>query len=178
MKYARALAILSLLLLAPSHFALAGPIKNEQTILSGVLTRAGVSGQAQLSDEQLTSLCEKGYSQAFFLYSGASARRVNCSRGSISYRSISWLKTTPVLEAVDAGLRGGGKVFVHCHNGAHASGFVAAIALRQFCGYSADPALSYWVKTNTYGNPPGLGTIKSKLRSFTPVSHLSTGSCR
>jgi hypothetical protein len=179
MNFVRLAALLGLALLASPDFAFAGPIKNQQTILDGVLTRAGVSGQTQLSDDQLVSLCESGYSQAFYLYSGATAREIACSKGTISYRSISWLNTTPILEAIDAGLRGGGKVFVHCNNGAHASGFVAAIALRQFCGYSAEQALNYWYKTNTYGNPPGLGTIKAKLRAFTPVSSLSTSpSCR
>jgi len=178
MKVICATILLGLATLAPEH-ALAGPIKNEQNVVSGVLTRAGVKGQTQLSDDQLVSLCEAGYTKAYFLYSGATTRTVSCSKGSISYRSISWTSTGPIMQAIDSGLRGGGRVFVHCHNGAHASGYVAAIALRQFCGYSSDQAFAYWNKTNTYGTPPGINKIKSNLRSFTPDRGLTTtNGCR
>lgn len=172
-------SLLALLLLSQSDFAHAGPVKNQQSVLGGVLVRAGVSGQAQLSNEQLSDLCEKGFSQAFFLYSGATPRSVSCSRGKIAYRSVSWLNPAPVLQAINAGLQGGGRVFVHCNNGAHASGFIAAIALRQFCRYSGDEAMAYWSRTNAYGNPPGIGRIRRELNSFSPLSGMAaSSSCR
>lgn len=153
--------------------AYAGDIKNAQHLLGGVLTRAGVRGQTELSDSQLKALCEDGYAHAYFLYSGARARTISCSSGTISYSSINWLKTTPILEAISDGLEGRGRVFVHCHNGAHASGYVAAAALRQFCGYSSSQAMSYWEKSNDYGIPPGYKKIKSNLQSFDPIGGLS-----
>lgn len=151
----------------------AGAIKNSQNVVGGMLTRAGVKNQEQLSDSQLEELCDQGYSHAYFLYSGASARTISCGRGSISYKSVNWLKTGEVMNAISSGLEGGGRVFVHCNNGAHASGYVAAIALRQFCGYSASAAMNYFDKTNTYGKPPGYGKIKSGLNSYNPISGLS-----
>lgn len=166
-------------LLFTSGLAHAGPIKNAQNILGGVLTRAGVSGQTQLSDSQLADLCEKGYSQAFYLYSGASPRSVSCSKGRISYRSVSWLNPAPIMQAVSAGLQGGGRVFVHCNNGAHASGYVGAVALRQFCRYTSDEAMAYWHKTNTYGIPPGIGRIKKEVSSYSIQSGMAaSSSCR
>ena len=175
----RRASLILALLLAQSGFAHAGEVKNQQTILGGVLTRAGVGGQSQLSDQQLQVLCEKGYSHAFFLYSGASPRTISCGRGRITYRSVSWLNPAPVLQAINAGLQGGGKVFVHCNNGAHASGFTAAIALRQFCRYTADEAMAYWGKTNTYGIPPGIGRIRKEVSAFRPESGMAASSaCR
>ena len=142
MTMLRKLSFLTVLLLTQTGFARAGEIKNAQTILGGVLTRAGVGGMSQLSDEQLRGLCEKGYTHAYYLYSGATPRTISCSRGRISYQSVNWLNNPgAVMEAVEAGLKGGGKVFVHCHNGAHASGAIAALALRQFCRYSGDEAM-------------------------------------
>jgi hypothetical protein len=179
MNILRSVSVLVVLLLAQSNFAQAGAIKNQQNILGGVLTRAGVDGQTQLSDSQLSDLCEKGYSHAFYLYSGASARSISCSKGRIAYQSVSWLNPAPVLEAVNAGLHGGGRVFVHCHNGAHASGFTAAAALRQFCRYSAAEAMAYFNRTNTYGTPPGIDVIRNKLNNFSPLAGMAaSSSCR
>lgn len=179
MTFLRNACLLALLLLVQTNFAQAGAVKNQQNVLGGVLTRAGVAGQQQLSDQQLSTLCEQGYSHAFFLYSGASPRTIRCSRGQISYRSVSWLNPAPILEAINAGLKGGGRVFVHCFNGAHASGFVAAVALRQFCRYSGGQAMDYWSQTNAYGNPPGIGRIQKELYSFSPLPGMSSSSsCR
>lgn len=179
MNTLRNFSLLVALVLTQAGFAQAGEIKNAQNVLGGVLTRAGVSGRSQLSDEQLRGLCEKGYSHAFFLYSGATPRTVSCSKGQIAYRSVSWLNPTPVLEAINAGLHGGGRVFVHCNNGAHASGFTAAVALRQFCRYTSEEAMAYWSKTNTYGIPPGIGTIRRNLDTFSPLGGMAASpACR
>ncbi|MGZ3695924.1 MAG: hypothetical protein ACXWQO_17700 [Bdellovibrionota bacterium] len=179
MNILRHVSFLAVLLLAQSNFAHAGAVKNQQNILGGVLVRAGVSGRTQLSDQQLRTLCEQGFSQAFFLYSGATPRSISCSKGRISYRSVSWLNPAPILQAVNAGLNGGGRVFVHCLNGAHASGVIAALALRQFCRYSGEEAMAYWARTNAYGIPPGIGTIRRAVITFSPLGGMAaSSSCR
>jgi hypothetical protein len=49
---------------------------------------------------------------------------------------------------------------------------VAAIALRQFCGWSADAAIAYWTR-NTDGNATGFGQVVERIKDFTPISKLS-----
>ena len=37
-----------------------------------------------------------------------------------------------------------GPVYLHCWNGWHQSGFISAILLKQFCGFSTLKSLHYW----------------------------------
>lgn len=178
MSLKKTLALSMLALIAAS--AAAGPIKNEQTILGGSLTRAGVGGQTPLAESQLIDLCKKGYSSAYFLYGSVQTKTISCGENrSITYKSNSWLKPAPILEDINRDLTSkSGHVFVHCNNGAHASGYVAAIALRQFCGLSADDALKYWNRTNSYGIPPGMNTIRKGIDAFEPIEGMTrSGAC-
>lgn len=153
-------------------------IKNSQSVLGGLLTRAGVRNMKQLSASELRTLCEQGHNEAFFLYKGASEQQVACSRGTISYRSPGDYRAPEninrILNNINAGLSTGQKTFVHCYNGAHASGFVAAIALRTFCGMSGDDAAKYWDKT-LGGYPlqePNRTKLLNRLRSYSVRTEL------
>lgn len=68
----------------------------------------------------------------------------------------------------------GEKTFVHCNNGAHASGFVAAIALRTFCGISGDQAVRYWDKTLAGYDlqEPNRSGLMKRIRNYSPRSNL------
>lgn len=172
--------VLCLTLALSAASAFAGDIKNEQSILGGSLIRAGVKNQAPLTREQLVSLCERGFSKAYFLYKNEPEITVNCSGNrSITYKSQNWLQPAPILDAINRDLTSrSGHVFVHCNNGAHASGFVAAVALRQFCGVSGAEAFQYWrAKTGSYGDsPPARGRIERDLRNFSPISGMTRAS--
>lgn len=151
-------------------------IKNTQSVLGGALTRAGNKNMKQLDDQQLAQLCEQGYSSAYFMYEGAQARTVNCSRGSITYSSTSISSAPQILQNVSSSLRGhGGKVFVHCYNGAHASGYVAAVAMKQFCGLSSDQAFAYWKKTlGGYDlSPKGKASIQKRIANYSVDASLT-----
>lgn len=177
MKLTLSLAAMILSLAATSMTAHAGNIKNAQDVLGGFLTRAGVEKQEQLSDSQLVDLCEQGYYRAYFLYSGAKARTIKCSSGEIKYSSVHWTNNdTDILEAISYGMDSGQRVFVHCNNGAHASGYIAALALRQFCGYSSSKAFSYWEgHVGIYGKtPPARDKIQKRLKAFEPLPGLSS----
>lgn len=153
----------------------AGVIKNQQNLLSGALTRAGNTNRAELNDSQLADLCEKGYTKAYFLYKGARERAVTCSQGTIAYKSESIQNLNPVMEEVYRGIKSGSRVFVHCNNGAHASGLVGAFALRQFCGYSADAAFKYWNSNlNGYAlQPQNVAGIRRRITNFQPSSSMT-----
>ena len=150
--------------------AQAGEIKNSQDLLGGLLTRAGNSKQQQLNDQQLKMLCEQGYTNAYFLYDGATARTVSCSKGTIKYSSQGTKNVKPIIANIYDGVKSGHRTFVHCHNGAHASGIVAAMALREFCDYSGDKAFNYWVqkaKTNPLPEK-NVGIIRGRLMNYQP----------
>lgn len=60
-----------------------------------------------------------------------------------------------------------GPVLVHCWNGLHYAGMVSAMALRQFCGASADVAEAYWRATaNRDANYPH---VIRHIREFRPL---------
>lgn len=126
-------------------------IKNSQDILGGLLTRAGVAKRQPLTQGQLVALCESGYTQAFFLYGGAKDQTVKCDEGEIRYRSLKDFRMPEnmnlILNNVQKGFSTGERTFVHCNNGAHASGYVGAIALRSFCGVESSSAVTYWDRT-------------------------------
>ncbi len=161
-------ALLLIIALQPSIAA--AQIKNEQSLLGGALTRAGNKGMLELNDSQLVDLCEQGYSAAYFVYEGATPRTVACSRGSITYSSQSSSDPMPILISILDGMRLGTRVFVHCYNGAHASGVVAAVALRQFCGLPGEAAFNYWTGSmGGYDLPAAsIAKIRNRINGFVP----------
>lgn len=68
-----------------------------------------------------------------------------------------------------------GPVFVHCWNGWHATGEMAAISLMQFCNYSGKQAGEYWkANVGDNGNKPAYQNIVNKhIGQFPTFSNLS-----
>ncbi len=164
----KSLMILILSLVAMSAQA---QIKNEQTLLNGLLVRAGVKGQKPLSDAELTSLCERGFTKAYVLYGGMN-KSMPCSRGTIQYIGSKDFRSPDdmnrIINDVHASLSLKEKTFVHCNNGAHASGFVGAIILRTFCAMSAENAVTYW-KNHLGGYPlqePNQSSLLKRIRDY------------
>jgi hypothetical protein len=145
--------LLALLTLSLGLAAHAGQIRNQETVISGAVTRAGTTKKAQYNDDTLTALCEQGYTLAIFLYSGATARTVRCSGGrAISYLSVTKFQAIdPVVNRISTAVNAGGKAIFHCWNGTHATGFVAAAVLNRLCGFSGAQAARYFEN----GVPPG-----------------------
>lgn len=121
-------------------------LKNFKTVMPGALYRGGGNGsRAPMSESSLRRLCEAGFSTAYYLYGSGKGRTLNCGSNTIEYKNIRYSKPRSILRAVyDAIQNQSGPVYEHCWYGVHASGYVAAVALRQFCGYSAEQAVSYW----------------------------------
>ena len=155
-------------------------------VLPGVLYRgAGSGGQHPLIAEQLNALCEAGFSEAFYLYPNGfnSNQPITCrSNGrnqQLAYsvegfrprngRHQTLKKIYDVIQ--NPGL---GPVFVHCWNGWHASGEVAAIALMQFCGWSGSQAAAYWEKNiGDKGNISRYqGIMHKHIAGFEPFADL------
>lgn len=144
-------------------------LQNFKTVMPGALYRGGsTGGRNPMNDSALQGLCEDGFSTAVFLYGrGSSDRNMSCSRGNTSYKNISMSKDKKILGLIyNAIQNGSGPVYVHCWYGVHASGYIAAVALRQFCGYSAEQAVSYWnasvPKSIRYPK------VQNQIRNFVP----------
>lgn len=126
-------------------------VKNFKVVMPGVLYRGGgEGGKNPLSDKALQSLCREGFRSAVYGYKTGwtGTKKVSCEGGQLIYTYRQWDKVSDAQE-MHRELFGliknrGGAMYVHCWYGVHASGFLAATALMQFCGYSASQAVAYW----------------------------------
>ena len=61
-----------------------------------------------------------------------------------------------------------GPIYLHCWNGWHQSGFVSAVLLKQFCGFSTTKSLHYWEDCADNWTR-GYDRIKDAIRNFIPI---------
>ena len=64
-----------------------------------------------------------------------------------------------------------GPVLVHCWNGLHSAGMIAAMALRQFCGVSGEDAANYWLATTSHAS--AYPYMVDHIREFRPLQGYS-----
>ena len=146
-------------------------------VMSGVLYRGGFQGgdkdRTGLSSSQRKSLCEKGFSKAFYADFGKNTDygTTYCGAGrSLDYESARSSSPAPFIKAVHSVIENPdkGPVFVHCMWGVHSSGALSAMALVQFCGWSEERAKQYWNEARNNA-PCGGGCdkwIDAKFRNF------------
>jgi len=153
-----------------------GPgIRFLKPVLGGVLYRGGGPGtHTPLSTEALKKLCESGFSNAIYVYGSGTLADVPCTTrdgktNTLHYQGITWQGAgqSRIMKMIhDTALDPNqGPIFLHCWNGWHASGSVAANSLQQFCGKSSSQALEYWRR-----NEP------SSSGSFPNVTDTQSGS--
>ncbi|RYZ77760.1 MAG: hypothetical protein EOP05_00595 [Proteobacteria bacterium] len=171
-------------------------VRNFRVVLHGVYYRGGANNVYNknlkrkntnpLQGGALTNLCEEGFKEAVYLYTtnySSAPKEISCKitktgePNRLTYHQLSALGANNEeahLKKIYSHIKGivPGPIYDHCWNGWHASGYVAAITLRQFCGYSASEADAYWVR-NTDGHESGMNSIRKKIRSFKPLPNLS-----
>lgn len=164
--------------------------RNFRAVLNGVYYRGGANNSYNkngvrdnmnpLPADGLQNLCKEGFTQAVYLYStrfSTAPKVTKCKTPEGADNVLTYLQVSPLsfnkadLDQLhnlifqhirDSRL---GPIYDHCWNGWHASGYVAATALRQFCDFNADQAVSYW-NQNTDGNMSGYDSIRAKITSF------------
>ena len=173
-------------------------VRNFRAVLNGVYYRGGANnvynkhGKRKNSNPLpaagLENLCEEGFSQAVYLYStnfSGAPKSVRCrdfqgNENVLTYSQISPLSyrredQRELLTLIHDRIRDPrrGPIYDHCWNGWHASGFVAAITLRQFCGFTKEQAVAYW-NLNTDGNnkSPGYNKVRNQISAFQPFADL------
>jgi hypothetical protein len=125
-------------------------IRDYREVMPSALYRGGAdNGHAPLNPDQLEALCEQGFRLAIYLYNTGfpGPTTVHCSKGTMDYIYRGWegKGRADVHQQVFHAIKSKGEpVFIHCWNGIHATGAVAATALIQFCGVSPQKAVEYW----------------------------------
>lgn len=174
-------------------------VRNFRAVLNGIYYRGGANNvynqhgkranSNPLTLAALENLCREGFSEAVYLYPtnyGASAKSVKCrtyegGENTLNYEQLSPLAyrradQQKLLYMIFDHIRDSrrGPIYDHCWNGWHASGFVAAIALRQFCGYSAQEAVAYWNKNTdgNNGNSKNYNKLRAQITAFSPFPEL------
>lgn len=172
-------------------------VRNFRAVLNGVYYRGGANNiffeprrenSNPLPTAGLRNLCEEGFTRSVYLYSTryeSAPRTLRCKTKNGNENTIEYLQISPLHFRVDdlkalltmihqhAREPRRGPIYDHCWNGWHASGFVAATTLRQFCGFTGDQAVAYW-NMGTDGNNKGshYDQIRSRIRAFKPFPEL------
>jgi hypothetical protein len=126
-------------------------VRDFREVMPGILYRGGaaVNGKhTELNATQREALCEGGIGISYYLYStGFTGVHTNCSNGKqmeYKYKDYASAPATINQRIYKSIHDGAPPVFVHCWYGIHATGFIAATALIQFCGFTHSQAVEYW----------------------------------
>ena len=169
-------------------------VRNFRVVLQGVYYRGGSNNTHNrydvrknsnpLEGEALVNLCKEGFSESVYLYATnyrSEPHSITCrtragETNHLQYRQINALlghneheQLTRIFDHIKGKMPG--PIYDHCWNGWHASGYIAAMSLIQFCGFTHAQADAYWVK-NTDGNYTKESGIRKKLAAFKPFSDL------
>lgn len=171
--------------------------RNMRAVLNGVYYRGGAnnvyfvpkrSNANPLPTKGLENLCQEGFTQAVYLYStnySTAPKEVKCKTFEGNENTLVYSQFSPLayresdIRAMhmmmfdrvrDSKL---GPVYDHCWNGWHASGYVAATALRQFCDFTAEEAVAYWNLNTDGNNGSSYNKVREKIRSFVPSPDMA-----
>jgi hypothetical protein len=132
-----------------------------RVVMPGVLYRGGTEGKragqdgprAPLQRQSLEKLCSAGFTQVVYAYrtGWTGTQNISCGSNSLTYDYHQWdnraalKKVFTKLEEIITQQKGA--MYVHCWYGLHASGYISATALAQFCGalgWDSPKAAQYW----------------------------------
>ncbi len=163
--------------------------RNMRTILYGIAYRGGANNfyhklnkrenQNPLLSDGLENLCKEGFTDVVYLYSKnylSAPREMIVGNNKLEYLQISGNNAQEINRIIEMVYeviirKRKGPIYFHCWNGWHQSGYVAAVILKQFCGYSDEKALNYWVR-NTDGASRGYEQIKKRIIEFKPLAEF------
>ena len=167
--------------------------RNMRPILHGVAYRGGANNYFHktqkrknnnpLPKDGILNLCKEGFSSSVYLYksnwdSSSTKETCNCINNTVNnfkYHQLNYFDSSDVetmialvhQSALDSTI---GPVYLHCWNGWHASGFISAILLKQFCGYSNLDAVNYWdLCTDGTNISPRYNSIRERIKTFDPI---------
>ena len=168
--------------------------RNMRPILHGVAYRGGANNYYHLTDKRnnhnpipldgMTNLCKEGFSRGIYLYRenfkntpiGDTCSCNNNSWNDFEYYQKDYFDNKHVKDMLEmtyqsATMDSVGPIYLHCWNGWHASGFISAVILKQFCGYSNWDAVNYWdLGTDGANTSPRYQHQRERIKDFEPYS--------
>jgi len=166
--------------------------RNMRTILHGVAYRGGANNYYHktakrknsnpLPNDGIANLCKEGFSHSIYLYKKnwdtapeyETCDCVNETQNDMEYSQYDYYDKAHIKEMLELVYKSAtdpntGPVYLHCWNGWHASGFISAVILKQFCGFSDLDATSYWdLGTDGANTSPRYNSIRQKIMDFEP----------
>jgi outer membrane protein OmpA-like peptidoglycan-associated protein len=166
--------------------------RNMRPILHGVAYRGGANNyyhqtnkrknQNPLPLDGMHGLCTEGFSAGVYLYRknfefsplGDTCNCVDDSWNKLGYYQYDYFDSVHVHDMLELTYKAAteketGPVYLHCWNGWHASGFISAVILKQFCGYSSWDAVNYWdLGTDGANTSPRYQTQRERIKEFQP----------
>ena len=170
--------------------------RNLRPLLHGVAYRGGANNYFHktakrknsnpLPKDGLNNLCVEGFSSSIYLYQSnwdSSLATTNCNcinntKNQLDYYQLNYFNSNDIIKMLtlvyESALdKNKGPVYFHCWNGWHASGFIAALCLKQFCGFSSLEAVNYWdLCTDGTNISPRYNSIRQKIKDFIPIDSL------
>ncbi len=168
--------------------------RNMRPILHGVAYRGGANNYYHktakrknsnpLPNDGIKNLCKEGFSHSIYLYrknwetapTAETCQCVNKSENTLQYDQFDYFDDQHVHDMLEivynsAKNESVGPVYLHCWNGWHASGFISAIILKQFCGMNDLDAVAYWdLGTDGANTSPRYNKIRNRIKNFKPYS--------
>lgn len=162
--------------------------RNFRVILHGVAYRGGGNNYYHRSNKRdnknplpmdgLRNLLDNGFSNSVYLYTENFEIAPAFITSSDSYDTLKYYQLggntissrDSILMITYSTIMNNniGPVYLHCWNGWHQSGYVAAILLKQFCGYDTEKSLHYWEDCADNWTR-GYDRIRNAIREFTPI---------
>lgn len=170
--------------------------RNMRPILHGVAYRGGANNYYHLTDKRhnhnpipldgMTNLCQEGFSRGIYLYRqnfegspiGDTCACNNESWNNFEYYQKDYYDSIHVKDMLEmtyqsATMDSVGPIYLHCWNGWHASGFISAVILKQFCGYSDWDAVNYWdLGTDGANTSPRYQHQRERIKDFKPYDEF------
>lgn len=170
--------------------------RNMRPILHGVAYRGGANNYFHKEDKRnnhnplpndgVENLCKEGFSGSIYLYrknweTAPPIKTCDCVNGAknkMDYYQLDYFDDNHVYDMIKLVYESAidstrGPVYLHCWNGWHASGFISAVILKQFCGFSDLEATAYWdLGTDGANNSPRYNSIRQRIMDFQPISEF------
>lgn len=166
--------------------------RNMRPILHGVAYRGGANNyyhkydkrknQNPLPYDGISGLCKEGFSASVYLYRqnfeespmGDTCNCVDGAYNKMDYYQYDYYDSVHVYKMLELTYNSivdpeVGPVYLHCWNGWHASGYISAVILKQFCGYSDWDAVNYWdLGTDGANTSPRYQHQRERIKDFVP----------
>lgn len=170
--------------------------RNMRPILHGVAYRGGANNYFHKTDKRknqnpipldgMHGLCQEGFSAGVYLYRnnfeesplGDTCNCVDDGFNKFDYYQYDYYDSTHVYEMIKMTYESAvnndvGPVYLHCWNGWHASGFISAVILKQFCKYSSWDAVNYWdLGTDGANTSPRYQKQRERIKDYQPYEEF------